>query len=107
MLAAEQRADGRILPYGHRAERPHDLEGAADAKPGDPVRRHPGDRRTLPPDVAAVEAVDAADAVEERRLAGAVGAGDADDPPPGDLEGHAVDGGDASETLGDTKQLQL
>src|SRR6267143_776286 len=49
----------------------------------------------------------AADAVEEGRLAGAVGTDDPDDVAFGDLERHAVDRGHATETFRDITQLEL
>src|SRR5712692_2836078 len=105
--APEQRSDPHVLTRGHRAERLDDLERAADPKPGDPVRRHAGDRRAVQLDVAAVEVINAADAVQQRRLAGAVGADDAHDVAFGDLEVHSVHRGHAAESLGDSAQLEL
>src|SRR6267378_3671530 len=49
----------------------------------------------------------AADAVEQGRLAGAVGTDDPDDVAFRDLERHAVDRGDATETFRDITQLEL
>src|SRR5438309_2691547 len=43
LRASEQSADGCVLPDRHRPEGLDDLEGAADAELGDPVRRNAGD----------------------------------------------------------------
>ena len=58
---------------------PDVLERARQAEPADLVRRAPGDVAALEQDRAAVGPVDAAQAIEESRLARAVGADDADD----------------------------
>ena len=52
-------------------------------------------------DRAAVGLEQAEQAVEERRLARAVGPDEADDLPRADLEAHLVERGDAREVLGD------
>src|SRR5207302_2582015 len=105
--AAEQGTDGGVLAHGHGPKWPDDLERAADAEPGDAMGRHARDRGSIPADVAAVQPVQAADAVEQGGLARAIGADDADDVALGDLECDAVDGSDATESLGDLPQLQL
>ena len=77
------------------------LEGAADAEAGDAMRRHGEQRPAVKLDLSAAGNVEPAHAVEERRLAGAVGADEADDLALADVEGHAVQGHDAAEPDGD------
>src|SRR5258708_3947881 len=105
--AAEHGSDSGVLAHGHGAERPDDLERAADAKSRDPVRRLAGDRAALPADVAPVQPVDPADAVEQRRLAGAIGTDDSDDLALPHPELDTVDRSHATDLLGDVPQLQL
>ena len=71
------RADHHVLQRGHAAEDPGALEDDRDAEPGPPVRRQPVD--AAPPKVTrpAVRRQLAADEVEQRGLAGAVGPDDA------------------------------
>src|SRR5258708_33683395 len=107
MGAAEHRSDGGVLSYGHGTERPDDLEGAADAKPRHPVWRLARDRAALPADVATVQPVHPADAVEQRRLARAVGADDPDDLALPHLELDAIDRRYSPKPLGHVQQLQL
>src|ERR1700730_5036888 len=104
---AEQRADRCVFAHGHGAEWTHDLKGASDSELGDSVRRHARDRGSLPLDVAAIQTVHTADAVEQRGLAGAVWTDDADDLAFRDLEGDAVYCCDAAKALGHVLQLQL
>src|SRR5439155_17720008 len=103
---AEQRAHGGVLSDGHGRERAHDLEGAPDTQAGDPVGRHDADRLFLPADVARVRTSESADAVEEGRLAGAVGPDDAEYLAGFDRKGHAGQGLDAAEALADVTDRQ-
>ncbi len=64
---------------------------------GDAVRRHVGDVGAVEYELAAGRLVDAAHQVEDRGLAGAVGADDGEDLALVDVEGDAVDGLDAAE----------
>src|SRR5439155_14556684 len=102
----EQRAHGGVFADGHRGERSHDLEGAPDTQAGDPVRRHAADRLLLPADVAGVGTSESADAVEEGRLASAVGPDDAQHLAGLDRKGHAGQGLDAAEALADLADRQ-
>jgi len=54
------------------------LEGAGDPKPGMPVGRAPGDVLAAQADPAAVGFQEAADDIEEGRLAGSIGADQAE-----------------------------
>jgi len=62
------------------------------------VARHGEERLPIEGDVAAVALVETRDAVEKRRLAGAVRADQADDASRCDVERYAVERNDAAET---------
>ena len=85
---------------GMRAEHRQVLEGAAHAQPGDLVRGRAGDRLAFEEDVAGLVLVQAAEAVEQRGLAGAVGADQPADVAALDVEAHAVERHDAAEAHG-------
>jgi len=96
--------DGVQAERDFRASREAEESFRGAGTPGKPANRH---RRALPPDVATIEPVDAADAVEQRRLSGPVGPDDADDLALLDRKVHAIDGGNSAEPLGHATQLQL
>src|SRR5438270_7935565 len=98
---AEQRTHCGVFANGHGGEGPDDLERAADTQAGDPVRRHAPDRRFLPPDVASIWTRQPADAVEQGRLARAVGPDDAQHLARLNGKGHAGQSIDAAEPLAD------
>src|SRR6185312_445608 len=77
--AAEQRADGDVVEHREPGERPHDLEGAADAEMGAAKCRQALDAPALEDDLAGRRCERAADEAHERRLAGAVRADEAED----------------------------
>ena len=90
-----------VVEDRHVPEQLDELEGSRDAVRRDPVRREPVDRDTVEDDRPARRRVEAAHAVEEARLAGAVRAdegrqrarldGQADSverAQPGELQGH-------------------
>ena len=66
-----------------------------------------GDVAAVEHDAAGVGLVEARDHVEQRGLAGAVGADDRDDAALGDVDRHVLDCGDAAEALGDTRDRKL
>src|ERR1700687_2597497 len=107
MGAAEKGSDGGVLAHGQGAERPDGLEGTTNAKPGDPIGRLAGERTALPADVAPVQPVHAADAVEQRRLAGAVGSDDPDDLALPPRKAHSADRSASTESFGDIAKLEL
>jgi len=72
----------------------------------DLVRLQPVDAAALQEDLALVDVVDPGDAVEEGRLAGAVGADEPVDAPRFEGQRHAVDRGDAAESLDRGADLQ-
>src|SRR4029079_6009239 len=95
------RADQDVVAHAHTAEQGDVLEGAAEAKPGHAMPAKPLQRATFEQDVAVGEAVETADAVEQRRFAGSVRADQSADLPVADIERHAAQGDDAAETHGD------
>jgi hypothetical protein len=75
----ETRCDERGLEHAHAVKRTRHLEGAADARGAAPFGRHGGDVVPAPGDTPGVGRDLAGDQREQRRLARAVGADDADD----------------------------
>jgi hypothetical protein len=72
-------ADQQVLQHGGVFEQFDVLEGACDAQFGHPMRGRAGERRSVEVDGARGRGVDAADQVEDRGLAGAVGADQRED----------------------------
>ncbi len=101
VAAMQQRADDDIVLDRERRERPHDLEGAADAAPADLVGRQAVDALAGESDRAAVGRVDAGDHVEQSGLAGAVRADHREDRALRHLEADLVDREQAAEALAD------
>jgi len=91
------RADADVVHHRKVRKQRDVLEGAADADLGDPVRRPRQDARALHQDVAGRRLVEPRQAVEERRLAGAVGADQSEDLALVHVEGHTVERNDAAE----------
>src|SRR5207237_2541394 len=93
------RDDEQVLQRRQLREDADDLEGAPDAAAGD----LPGFEAVDPPaaeaHAAGIEPLDTGDAVEERRLARAVGADEAVDAPGLQRQGDVIDGGHATEAL--------
>src|SRR5207245_290246 len=77
-----------------------------DARPPAQGRRRPEDRRAVEEAVAPVGRVEARQAVEERRLAGAVRADEADDLPFVHVEGDRLERDDAAEANGEVTNGQ-
>src|SRR4029077_9841464 len=75
------------------------LKGSADAASGDHVRTEPDDRAPVYMYRAGLRLLHPSDAVEQGRLASAVGSDDAEDLPAPDVERDSVDGAQASELL--------
>ena len=57
-----------VVQHRHVAEQLDELEGARDAVAGHPMRRQPRDSHAVEGDAAARRHVEAADAVQQRRL---------------------------------------
>src|SRR4029078_12247368 len=68
-VLSEEGARRDVLDQCEIAQRPRNLEGAADALVTDAVRRQPGDVGTLEVDRTAVRRIESRDAVERRALA--------------------------------------
>ena len=99
-MALESHRDG--LPGGERRVEEGLLKGAAEPGPGPLVGGPSGDVAAPELDGAAVDGQEPGDAVEERRLAGAVLADEAEDLALPEFEVDAVDGVDAAEALDDS-----
>ena len=91
----------QVLAPGHLREQLHALERPADAQPGSPVDRQPVDQRALESDGSRVGTLNTQQAVEQRRLAGAVRADQADHLVGVDRQADVAERGDAPEPLGD------
>jgi hypothetical protein len=98
-------ADQHVLDGRHVGEEPDVLEGPADPERRDLVGAQADQGVPLEGDRALVGRVETREDVEERGLAGAVGADDGGDP---GLQGevHPVDGGEAAEPLADRSRLE-
>ena len=92
-------AHQHVLEARHRREQADVLERAPDAEVRDRVRRQAGDVAAVEQDLAGRRRVDARQHVEERGLAGAVGADQADDRPARDDEVDVVARHQAAELL--------
>ena len=66
-------AEQDVVEHGHAAEELDELERARDSVRGDAVRRQPVDGDVAEEDPPRGRGVEAADAVQQTRLAGAVG----------------------------------
>src|SRR6056297_2535753 len=86
-----------VVEHAHPLEKRDVLEGARDALPRDLVGLHVGALLALVPDLALLRVVEAADDVEHRRLAGAVGADDRADLTLADVEADVLDRHHAAE----------
>src|SRR5690606_32173877 len=82
------------------------LEGAADAEPGPPVRRQAGDVMPVERHATPVGVEVAGEAVEQRRLARAVGPDQPDELARLDGQRHCIEGADAGEALRDGVGLE-
>jgi hypothetical protein len=91
----------RVLHHRHGAEQREVLERAADAHRRDPVHRHVGEGLAVEQDPSGAGLIEPRQAVEQRRLARAVGPDQAADLTFSDVEGHAVEGHDAAEPYRD------
>ena len=94
-------ADQDVLHRRHVREQPDVLVRPGDAEVRDLVAAELVDRLAVELDLALVDVVEPGDAVEERRLPGAVRSDDADDGSFVDLEVELVDREEPAEPLGD------
>ena len=98
---ADPVGDHEVVAHGRVGEQFDPLEGAADAEPGAFVDPQAGDVGAVELDDAAVGSQDAEDAVEERRLAGAVRADQSDALALLDVDVDLIERDDARELLAD------
>jgi hypothetical protein len=106
LAAVHQRTDHHVLGRRHAGEGACHLEGARDADARATLGRQPVHRLVVEPDLARRRRVEAGDAVEQRRLARAVGADQADDLAALHAEGHVVVGHQAAEALGHVADVE-
>src|SRR5206468_8456445 len=90
--------DLHVVEDAHAPEQGDVLERARDPQLGPLVRLQPRDVAAVEHDPSARGRVDAADAVEDARLAGAVGADDGEEVAGVDLEAHPGQGGHTAES---------
>src|SRR5262249_20819745 len=96
-LRRKQRAGRDVFEHRHLGKGLHDLERARDAALGRLVRLLAGHVAAAKAHPAGAWAQHAGHEIDERRLAGAVGADQADDLAGRELQRHVVDGADAAE----------
>ena len=118
MLAASRRPDIPGLPgmggqghlhvfqHRHAMEHPGDLEGAAHAQAGQPVRRQARDLAAVKVNLAFVGLEQARQGVEKRAFTGPIGANDGVKFTGLDLHVHALQGLQAAKSFGDAAHLQ-
>ena len=106
VAAVDPLRDHEVLARGHAGEELETLESAPDARPGTGVDREAVDAPALEADLSRVAAAHAVQAVEQRRLPGAVGPDEADRLAAVDLDRDVVEGDDATEALADPRSLQ-
>jgi hypothetical protein len=94
---AGQGAHAHVLEHGHARERPRDLERPGEPEAADGVGREAHDRAAVEADIAAVRGQEPGEQVEDRRLAGAVGADEAEHLAQRDREVEPGDGSEAAE----------
>src|SRR5262249_49793446 len=104
--AASHRSDLEVVPHGKIAKQPDRLERAPDASASDLPWRPPVDARALEEHVAGVGPQDVGDEVENRRLAGAIGADETDGGAGLDVERAVVDRADPPEPFGQAGDAQ-
>src|SRR5262249_30154846 len=103
---AEREPGENVVAAGHGTEHAHELERAADAEPGDPMRGEPADRPLLEAHFATVAPQRPRDQVEHGGLAGAVGPDQSDDLATHDGKRHLVDRNEAAKGLARAGNLE-
>ena len=91
MAEAAERADRDVVEHRHVGQDAQVLERPADAETGDAVGPHADDGAALETDFSLGRRDEAADQVEQRRLAGAVGPDQADQLVGVDMAGDGID----------------
>src|SRR5579863_8457512 len=100
------RANKNIVAHAQWAKQRDILEGAADAQSDHAITAEVLQRTALKLDVAFTEAVEAADAIEQRGLAGTVRTDQAADLAIADIERHAAQGDDAAKAHRDVRNAE-
>ena len=95
--ALRDRARLDVLAHAQMAEQAHDLEGAGDAARGDLARRQAGDVGAVAQHAAVLRCYLPGDDVDQRRLAGAVGADQPQDLAGLEAQRHAIERAQAGE----------
>ena len=103
---ADQRSDRHVVEDRQAREGPHELERPRHAEPANLVGRPAGQVHLAEADPPAVGPHEAGKDAEERRLARAVRADEADDLPRRDDEVDAGQGGESAEPLHDPPRLE-
>src|SRR3954469_4240523 len=98
-VLADVEAGEHVLEQGKLLEEADFLEGAGDAKPRTLVCRQPDQVGLVEGERAGIGLIDAGEEVQERRLAGAVGADQREDRAGRDVQRHVVHRAHAAETL--------
>src|SRR5207245_9303170 len=106
VLATEARADGGVLTDGEVVQRPHHLVRAADAAARHLVWGERGDLLAAEGDPPVARVVHAVDDVEQRCLAGAVRADEAEDLAVPQRERDVVEGDEPAEPARDGGDLE-
>jgi hypothetical protein len=91
------RADAHVLAHRHGRKQSDVLERSRNAERGELMPRAAQQRTSVEHDRSCARIIEARDAIEERRLAGAVRTNQAADRPAGDLEGDIIERGHAAE----------
>jgi hypothetical protein len=99
-LHVDVSAEEQVVEDGHATEQRDVLEGSGDAELGDLARRQLGHVAALEDDAAGIGMIEAADHVEHRGLAGAVGPDDREDLALLSFERDTGDSLDAAKRLG-------
>src|SRR6185312_18480 len=103
---AAMAADQDVAAYRHGAKQREILERTADAERRDRMLWHADDRLSLEADVARLHGIEAGQAVEQGRLAGAVGADQPANLALRDVETDLIERNDTAETDGDAIDFQ-
>src|SRR5262245_52463784 len=99
-------ADQDVVGDRHAREGAHDLEGAANAGGAHLVRPAAHHVAAVEQDLAGIGAQESVEQVEDRGLAGAVRADNAEDGARGDIEAHVLHRLEAAEALGQAAHRQ-
>src|SRR5262249_55465977 len=100
------RGDPQVLGNAQPRKHALDLQGALNPEPADLVRLEPGDVAAAEKNPAAMGGEEARDQVEQRRLAGAVGADDRVQRPGSEAQADPIDRGEPAEAFGQSIETE-